>query len=446
MTGILNIVILFSLFGFLFYLKQRKTSMSGRVLLSLAIGVGFGFFVRMTTAPEVSGLLENILSLIGNGYLAFLKMLVVPLILTSIIHAIINLGADHDGALKKISFLTCALLLGTTALSSLIGLVVGSVFSVGQGMVMPAMTEAPQHAAANFVDTLIHMIPSNPVAAMAQENTIAVVIFAVLIGIAARTLDAADHDKMHTFREWVASIFAIVKKLATLILSFTPYAILTLMSLMIIKQGFALLSGVLNVVAAMYAAMLLVLVMHSLLLLMFGYHPLRYFRKASAALFVAFTTRSSFGTLPITEETLYHKFNVSQVISSFTPSFGATLGMNACAGVYPAVLVVMVLNIMHLPLTGTMIASVMIVNTLASLGISGIPGTAYIAATISLTSLNLPYAVLALVQGVDPIIDMGRTAVNVNGAMTTALVTQRIVGRGSVPVMQTSPTVATSRV
>lgn len=425
MIGILHITLLFGLFGFLLFLKQRHVSMSARVLISLAVGVGFGFLVRSAHPADA---LVNILSLIGNGYLALLKMLVIPLIMTSIIHAIINLGADHDGALKKISFLTCGILLATTALSSLIGLATGEFFAVGTGMQMPADVLAPTQTYTSFVDTLLHMIPSNPISAMAAENTVAVVIFAVLIGIAARMLDSADHDKMQTFRELIASLFAIVKKLATLILRFTPYAILALMSLMIIKQGYALLAGVMNVVVAMYAAMLLVLLMHSVLLMLFGYHPIRYFRKAAAPLFVAFTTRSSFGTLPVTEETLHNKFKVSQVIASFTPSFGATLGMNACAGVYPAVLVVMVLNIMHLPLTASLVASVMLVNTLASLGISGIPGTAYIAATISLTSLNLPYAVIALVQGVDPIIDMGRTAVNVNGAMTTALITQRVVG------------------
>ena len=344
MTSLINITLLFSLFGFLLFLKQRHFSMSARVMLSLAIGIGFGFLVRFTTQPDMLGYLENILSLIGNGYLSLLKMLVIPLILTSIIHAIINLGDDHDGALKKVSFLTCGILLGTTALSSLIGLAVGTVFSVGNGMIMPELVELPKHASTGFVDTLLHMIPSNPVAAMAAENTIAVVIFAVLVGIAARTLDTADHDKMHTFRELIASLFAIVKKLAALVLRFTPYAILALMSLLIIKQGLSLLSGVVNVVVAMYAAMLLVMVMHTVLLAIFGYHPWEYFKKAMAPLSVAFTTRSSFGTLPVTEETLHNKFKISQVIASFTPSFGATLGMNACAGVYPAVLVVMVLN------------------------------------------------------------------------------------------------------
>lgn len=141
---------------------------------------------------------------------------------------------------------------------------------------------------------------------------------------------------------------------------------------------------------------------------------------------MAFTTRSSFGTLPVTEETLREKFKTDQVIATFVPSIGATIGMNACAGVFPAMLVVMTLTILNQPITFELVCMVMLINAIASLGISGIPGTAYIAATITLMSLNLPYAVVALVQGIDPIIDMGRTATNVNGVMTTAVVMDRM--------------------
>ncbi|EKD70582.1 MAG: hypothetical protein ACD_46C00485G0007, partial [uncultured bacterium] len=116
----------------------------------------------------------------------------------------------------------------------------------------------------------------------------------------------------------------------------------------------------------------------------------------------------------------------SQVGATFVPSIGATIGMNACAGIFPAMLVVMTLTILHQPLTMNLVIMIMFINAVASLGISGIPGTAYIAATVTLTSLNLPYAIVALVQGVDPIIDMGRTAINVNGVMTTALVVDQI--------------------
>jgi L-cystine uptake protein TcyP (sodium:dicarboxylate symporter family) len=153
-------------------------------------------------------------------------------------------------------------------------------------------------------------------------------------------------------------------------------------------------------------------------------NPWDYLKKAYPPLFIAFTTRSSFGTLPVTEETLRNKFHTSQMVATFVPSIGATIGMNACAGVFPAMLVVMTLTIMHQPLTPYLICMIMFINSIASLGISGIPGTAYIAATVTLTSLNLPYAVVGLVQGIDPIIDMGRTATNVSGALTTALVVE----------------------
>jgi L-cystine uptake protein TcyP (sodium:dicarboxylate symporter family) len=272
-----------------------------------------------------------------------------------------------------------------------------------------------------MADALLGMLPANPVAAMAQENTIAIVLFAVIFGIAARMTDQKD-EKMLAFRQYTAVLFTIVKKMASLVLGFTPYGVLALMALLILDQGMLLVSGMLNFIVAMYAAMLIVMLMHSLILLVYGHNPWSYYKKAYTPLLVAFTTRSSFGTLPVTEETLRNKFNVSQTAATFVPSIGATIGMNACAGVFPAMLVVMTLTVLHQPLTAQMMLMVMFINAIASLGISGIPGTAYIAATITLTSLNLPYAIVALVQGIDPVIDMGRTATNVNGVMTAALV------------------------
>jgi uncharacterized protein len=349
-------------------------------------------------------------------------MLVIPLILTSIIHAILNLGSGKVDNIKRMSFLTCGMLLGMTAVASLVGLVIGKLFAVGQGLSLPSIIETPKHPYTGLVDTLLGMLPSNPIAIMAEENTIAVVIFAVLLGLAARMLDVQDHDKMHSFRRFIAVLFAIVKKLAVLVLGLTPYGILALISLLLLDQGLALLTGMLNFIAAMYTAMAIVIVMHSLILALIGQHPWQYFKKAYLPLFVAFTTRSSFGTLPVTEETLRDKFKTSQVVATFVPSIGATIGMNACAGIFPAMLVVMTLTILNRPLTADLVIMVMFINAIASLGISGIPGTAYIAATVTLTSLNLPYAIIALVQGIDPIVDMGRTATNVNGVMTTALV------------------------
>ena len=420
-----DVIILIILFGLMQSLKQMRMQLSLRILISMIVGIGFGMLLKITPIDWLLESIKKFLTLVGFGYLSFLKMLVIPLILTSIIHAILNLGTENGTTIKKMSFITCGMLLGMTAVASLIGLMIGEYFTVGAGLSFPAFDVAPQHTYTGIVATLLDMIPSNPVKVLVQENTIGTVILAVLLGISARMLDKADHDKMETFRLLIASLFAIIKKLANLVLAFTPYAILSLMSLMVLDQGMTLISGMINFIGAMYVAMLIVIMMHAVILYFFGYHPVKYFRKAATPLFVAFTTRSSFGTLPVAEETLRNNFKTSQAVATFVPSLGATIGMNACAGIFPAMLVIMTLHILQQPLTFNLIVMVMAVNAIASLGISGIPGTAYIAATVTLTSLNLPYAVVALVQGIDPIVDMGRTATNVNGAITTALIVNR---------------------
>ena len=430
LLSLLDLIIGIFLFYALYYAKKRNLQSGYRILISLAFGIGYGFLLRVTPGDNIIASIKDILHLFGNGYLSLLKMLVIPLILTSIIHSIVHLGAGSNEFIKKMSLTACGMLLGMTAIASLIGLAIGELFHVGKGLVFPATLEVPatRHYA-GLIDTLLGMIPSNPVAVMANENTVAVVIFSVLLGMAARMLDAADHEKMETFRQFIASLFAIVKKLAALIFGLTPYAIISLMSLLIVSQGAALLTGMLNFILAMYVAMTLVIIMHSLILSSIGIHPLSYFKNAIAPLFVAFTTRSSFGTLPVTEETLRDKFKTNQVVATFVPSLGATIGMNACAGVFPAMLVVMTLSMMHAPLSMHTVLFVMFINAIASLGISGIPGAAYIAATVTLTSLNLPFTIIALVQGVDPIVDMGRTATNVNGVLATALVTNKVLGK-----------------
>jgi hypothetical protein len=412
------------------YLKRKQFQLGSRILFGLALGIGYGFWLKLAPAGDSLVVIQGTLTFIGEGYLALLKMLVIPLILTAIIHAILNLGSGNVRSMRKMSLLTCTMLLGMTAVASLIGIAIGAWFHVGQGMSLPDHLLAPKHTYTGVVDTLLAMLPSNHIAVMSQQNTIAIVLFAILLGIAARMLDVADHDKMETFRQLIASLFAIVKKLASLVLGLTPYGVVALMASLVLEQGSTLLLGMLNFIVAMYVAMMVVLVMHSLILMINGHNPWQYFKKAYTPLFVAFTTRSSFGTLPVTEKTLSEKFQTQEMTATFVPSIGSTIGMNACAGVFPAMLVVMTLAILHQPLTLSLIVMVMCINMIASLGISGIPGTAYIAATVTLTSLNLPYAVVALVQGVDPIVDMGRTATNVNGVMTTALVVDRVVNAG----------------
>lgn len=431
LLSILSIFLGVFLFYGLYKANKKRYQSGWRILAGLIVGIGYGFLLKSLPSSEITTSIQDILRLIGDGYLALLKMLVIPLILTSIIHAILHLGSGNNDYVKRMSITTVAMLLGMTAVSSAITLGVGTFFHVGEHLSLPtyAHMQLKYHEYNGIIDTLLGMVPSNPIAIMAKENTAAVVIFAVLLGLSARMLDKSDHEKMETFRQLMASMFAIVKKLAVLVLGLTPYAVMSLMALLVADQGITLLTGMLNFLTAIYIAMFLVFVMHTIILMCIGIHPLTYFKNALTPLIVAFTTRSSFGTLPVAEETLRDKFKTNQVIATFVPSLGATIGMNACAGVFPAMLVVMALGMMHQPLTMHYALMVMFINAIASLGISGIPGTASIAATVTLTSLNLPYAIIALVQGIDPIVDMGRTATNVNGVLTTALVTDRVMER-----------------
>ncbi|EKD71267.1 MAG: Sodium:dicarboxylate symporter, partial [uncultured bacterium] len=202
-----DLIILILFFGFIYYLKSQKKSLSFGIITSLMLGLFYGFILKLSPKNETIDLIREALRFIGSGYLGLLKMLVIPLILTSIIHAILNLGKESH--IKKMSFLACAMLLGMTALASLISIGVGVFFSVGKGMSLPEFHEAPKHTYTGLADTLLGMLPTNPVNAMAQENTIAVVLFAIFLGLAARMLDEADHDKMETFRKLIASLFAI---------------------------------------------------------------------------------------------------------------------------------------------------------------------------------------------------------------------------------------------
>jgi len=414
--------------------KFQKITLGIQIIFGLIMGVLYGFILKITSPWHLT-FIDTFLSVIGQGYLGLLKMLVVPLIITSIIHAVLNVGNDHalvqtkghSSKIKKLSLVACILLLSMTACSAMIGILVGIMFHVGKGLAISNVNFLGSHVSLSLADTILKMLPVNPVASMMQENSIAIVIFALLLGIAARQLKGSENDKMKTFSQLIFALFAVVKNLTKIILAITPYGIFALISLLIFSQGSIILNGLLNFMMAMYFAMAVVVIAHGVVLYaVTGMSPYQYFKNAYMPLFVAFTTRSSFATLPVTEETLRIKFKAHQVVSTLVPSIGATIGMNGCAGIFPAMLVVMTLTISHQVITWQLALSVMFINAIASLGISGIPGTAFIAASVTLTSLNLPMSVLGLVQGIDPIIDMGRTAVNVNGVMITALASDKL--------------------
>ena len=411
----------------LYFLTKKQVSFSKRVFLALIGGIALGALMQWLGhghAPLIFRGTDNWFQLVGNGYLGLLKMLVIPLILTSIIQAIIRLDTSKDNLLSKLASRSIAMLLIMTAIASAIGLTVGRLFNLGQGLMLNYAVHSTQHNT-DLPHTLLGMIPTNLAVAMVNQNTIALAIFAVLLGVSARWLSRTDSAIVEPFNRFIDSIFHIVKKLTQLVIYITPYGVLALMAHLSLYQGPHAFLAILGYFIAIYVAMALVVLMHLTLVTAVGMNPITFLRKVYPALLVAFTTRSSFGTLPVAEEVLRNRLKTRQITATFVPSIGASIGMNACAGVYPAMLVVMSMTILHIPLTLSLFVTVMFINMIASLGISGVPGVASIAAGISLSALGLPYAIIAVVQGVDPLVDMGRTAVNINGVLTTGYVVDK---------------------
>ncbi len=426
-SSIVGIVIFVLLLGVLLFAQVKKVSFNVRALSSLVIGLGFGLILRTTVTDGAAHLsdLVAILDFSGSIYVKLLMMLIIPLVFTAIVHSIVNLRGKKGSYLTKVAFKTVAILLLTTGVSAIIGSYVAQFFDIGHGLSIPGVVLDPSHSSAGILTTLLAMIPSNPVEAMANNNVIAVVIFAVLIGVATLQLHKQEEKIAEPFIGFIHSAFFVSKKLANMVISLTPYGVMALMTHMSLTQGWTTLHQMITFVGAMYIAMVIVLCMHIVLLLLVGVNPITYFKNVYRALLVAFTTRSSFGTMPVTMDALGNRMKLSESVSNFVPGVGATIGMNACAGVYPAMLVVMTMTILGMPITWETVLFIAFINMIASLGVSGIPGTAFVAAGVTLSTMGLPYSIVALVQGVDPIIDMGRTAVNVNAVMTTAVIVDK---------------------
>ncbi|MFZ9035576.1 MAG: cation:dicarboxylate symporter family transporter [Francisellaceae bacterium] len=418
--------IIFMLILLIFIYAQAKgVSFNIRAVSALILGVIFGFGVKLIPGMASNSTLESLLRLTGSGYVSLLKMLIIPLVFTAIVHAIVNLRHHEGSYLAKMAIKIIATLLILTGVSAIIGGFIGKWMHLGFNFHMTGMDMAAVTKNAGITSTLLAMLPSNSIAAMVDNNVIAVVIFAALLGIAALKLHKQDKETANPFISFIHSTFFVAKKLASMIIALTPYGVFGLMASMTISHGAETILQMLNFIAAMYLAMLAVIIMHTLLVTLSGINPITYYKQVWRALLVAATTRSSFGTLPVTMDALGNRLKLSEGVSNFTPSVGATIGMNACAGIYPAMLVVTTLAIMGQPVTWQIILLVGAINMIASLGVSGIPGTAFIAAGVTFSTLGLPFNFVALAQGVDPIIDMGRTATNVNGVMTAAVITDK---------------------
>lgn len=405
--------------------------------MGLIAGLVFGFGMQLaySGSPEVmSGTLEWT-NVVGTTYVNLLKMIVMPLVLVMMIAAVVRMR--EVAALGKIGGYVIVILIGTTMIAAFIGILMSNVF----GLTAEGLTEGARELARvdvlqarqenmsdlGLADMLVRFVPSNifhDLTGARPTSVIAVVIFGILFGIAALLVSSEDEEKGARIRDGVETIQAIIMKLVHMVMALTPYGILALMTKVVAGSNANDIIQLATFIVASYVAIALMFGVHALMLRMNGVNLGSHFRNVWPVLAFAFGSRSSAATIPLNVETQVDKLKVPRPIANLSATFGATIGQNGCAGIYPAMLATMIAPTMGIdPLGPSFIAALVGIVAISSFGIAGVGGGATFAALVVLPAMGMPVTLVALLISIEPLIDMARTALNVHGSMTAGVLT-----------------------
>ena len=437
-TNIHTVLMIFLLIGvFLIISKMSKKLKFNKLMItSIFIGLILGIFIQAVAKfpddPTSITWINEVTAwygLFGNGFMDLLKMIVVPLVLVSIIRVIMNMKDDNLG---KLTFRSMSMFFVTTAIAAIIAIVVANLFKLGTNLEVVNSSDEVREIV-SLPSTIRGLLPSNPVQAMAEGNTVAVVIFAVFLGLAIRRLRRKYMDIIKPFIDLVEAFYKIIVSVAITVIKMMPYAVVPLMASTIASRGVKSLLDVTDFILALYISVVIMFLVHIIIIAASGMNPITYIKNSSKALILAFTSRSSLGTLPVTMEVLTDNLNVDLGTASFVTSLGSNMGMNGCAGIYPALVSVMIANMAGVQMNFTFYVMLIIVITISSLGIAGIPGTATMAVSVVISGMGMAsyFPLAGAIIAIDPILDMGRTMLNVNGAMTAAVAVDNSLNRNN---------------
>ena len=419
------------------YLYRSTQKLGQTVFIGLLLGLVGGALLQSLSEQETVKTALDWINLVGSGYVRLLQMIVMPLVFVSILSAITRL--NQAGSLGKISFSVLSVLLVTTAIAALIGIIMVQVFGLtAEDLVAGERELAAQAKVVGRVDQvsnlsipamLISFIPKNPFAELTGANPtsiISTVIFSAFLGVAALSLRKEDQSLGDRIAQGVDTLNKLVMRLVRFVIRLTPYGVFALMIKMAATSKWEDILNLGSFIVASYIAIILMFIVHGVLLGLSGINPITYFKKALPTLSFAFTSRSSAASIPLNIETQTDKLGNNPVVANFSATFGATIGQNGCAGIYPAMLAVMVAPTVGVdPFTVSYIATLVLVVAISSFGIAGVGGGATFAAIVVLSTLNLPLELVGLLISIEPLIDMGRTALNVNGAMTAGTLSSK---------------------
>lgn len=402
-------------FALLFLLARKRIGFGTRVLIGMGIGLVVGILF------QVLDLQTKAISTFGSIYISLIRMLVVPLVFVLVLNSISSL--TNLEYLRKIGIKTFAWFLGTTGIASIIGLLIALLFNPGKGIQQEVPKDFAAREIPTFSQVILDLVPSNPVNEAATGKVVPLLIFAIFLAVAIIKVGAKKPEAVKPVRDLIESLTQVLHQVVKFIIRLTPYGVFALISAITARYGLDTLKELGSVIITSYVALIIhfVLVFGGLVLLFAKVNPLRFFRKIYPTIAVAFTTRSSYATLPINLDVITKRLHVSPRIASFVAPLGASVNFNGCGGIWPAIVTVFTAQVFNIDLGLTDYITLVLVSIISSIGVAGVPGPAVISTTVVLTALGLPLEGIAIVAGVEALIDMGRTAVNATGTTVTAL-------------------------
>ncbi|MET1101547.1 MAG: dicarboxylate/amino acid:cation symporter [Pyrodictiaceae archaeon] len=383
------------------------------VIYKIAIGFVLGIIAGLAIGPSIV-----VVKPLGDLFLRFLKMIVMPLVFFTLVLGAASIDPKRLG---KAGGLVIVIYIITSLIAATIGVLIGLAVHPGAGFKLPGVTyKAPKPV--NFLQTMLSWIPTNPFAALAQFQVIPTIIFALFVGIALAYLRASSDQRVREAAEVTYKVFdalsEVMYKIVRFVLEVAPYGVFALIAVVIGKTGVSIFVPYLKLIGAEALGIAIQIgIVYTGILLIAGINPVKFFKAAAEPMVTAFVTRSSSGTLPVTMRAAEEQLSIDRGLYSFTLPLGATINMDGTA-IYMTLVGVFAADIVGRTLTGPELVTMITAAVMASVGTAGVPSAGLIMLTVTLSSVGLPFEVIPLIAGIDVILDMMRTMNNVTGDLT----------------------------
>lgn len=392
---------------------KKKLNLTTKIMLGFLAGIIAGLVLQ--GSPDF---VNTYIAPFGALFLNLIMMIIVPLVFSSLV-----VGAASVGDVKtlgRIGIKTVAYFLITTAFAVSIGLTLGWLIQPGAGLAITNTAEVAASVAPPLSETLINIIPRNALKAAADGNMLQIIVFAIFLGIA---FNAVPKEKGKTFIDFFEGLAEIMYKVTSYVMAFAPIGVFGLIAPVVVNYGLGVLLPLAKVIGAVYLGVTIhaILVYSTAVKVIANMSPITFFKGVMPAALMAFTTCSSSGTLPVSLKAARESLGVSKKVSSFVLPLGATINMDGTA-LYQGVCVLFVAQVYGAELSLAQLGTIVLTATLASIGTAGVPGAGLIMLSLVLASVGLPLEGIALIAGIDRVLDMARTSVNVIGDLSCSMV------------------------